>query len=186
MSDRDLRGRLLGPVTGRPRRPLSIRASTASWSMRFSLRTMMSGAPSSSSRFKRLLRLMTRRYRSLRSLVANRPPSSWTMGRMSGGITGTASKIIHSGRLPEMRKDSTTSRRLRMRARFWPAAVSSSAFSSWETFSTSTSSSSFLMASAPMPAWKSSSYFSRRSRYSFSVRVCILDSSFTLPGSVTM
>ena len=42
-------------------------ASTASCSMRFSLRTMMSGALSSSRRFRRLLRLMTRRYRSFRS-----------------------------------------------------------------------------------------------------------------------
>src|SRR6266536_3152194 len=69
MSDRLLSGRLPGPVTGRPRRPLSNRASTASWSMRFSLLTMISGAPRSSSRFSRLLRLMTRRYRSFRSLV---------------------------------------------------------------------------------------------------------------------
>jgi hypothetical protein len=37
--------------------------------MRFSLRTMMSGALSSSSRRRRLLRLMTRRYRSFRSEV---------------------------------------------------------------------------------------------------------------------
>jgi len=41
---------------------------------------MISGAPRSSSRLRRLLRLMTRRYRSLRSEVANRPPSSWTIG----------------------------------------------------------------------------------------------------------
>ena len=49
--------------------------------MRFSLRTMISGALSSSRRRNRLLRLMTRRYRSLRSEVANRPPSSGTSGR---------------------------------------------------------------------------------------------------------
>ena len=48
-------------LTARPRRPLSIRLSTASCNMRFSLRTMTSGAPSSISRCKRLLRLMTRR-----------------------------------------------------------------------------------------------------------------------------
>ena len=47
-----------GPVTGRPRRPLSIRASTASCSIRFSLRTMISGAPSSRSLFRRLFLLM--------------------------------------------------------------------------------------------------------------------------------
>jgi hypothetical protein len=45
---------------------------------------------------------MTRRYRSFRSLVAKRPPSSCTIGRISGGMTGTTSRIIHSGRLPEM------------------------------------------------------------------------------------
>ena len=50
-----------GPVTGRPRRPLSNRASTASCSIRFSLLTMISGAPRSSSRLRRLFRLITRR-----------------------------------------------------------------------------------------------------------------------------
>ena len=69
--------------------------------MRFSLRTMMSGARSSISRFRRLLRLMTRRYRSFRSDVAKRPPSSGTSGRSSGGITGTTSRIIQSGRAPD-------------------------------------------------------------------------------------
>ena len=44
-----------------PRRPLSNSASTASCSIRFSLRMMMSGALSSWSRLRRLLRLMTRR-----------------------------------------------------------------------------------------------------------------------------
>src|SRR5437016_1747670 len=44
MSDSDFSLRLPVPVIARPRRPLSIRASTASWSIRFSLRTMISGA----------------------------------------------------------------------------------------------------------------------------------------------
>src|SRR6059058_511404 len=69
MSDRDFSLRLPVPVIARPRRPLSISASTASCSIRFSLRTMISGAPSSRSRLSRLLRLITRRYRSLRSEV---------------------------------------------------------------------------------------------------------------------
>ena len=163
-----------------------MRASTASCSIRFSLRTMMSGAPSSMSLFRRLFLLITRLYRSFRSLVAKRPPSNCTSGRISGGITGTASRIIHSGRLPEMRKDSTTSRRLRMCTRFCPCAVSRSFLSSSLSFSQSISSSSFFTASAPMDASKSSSYFSRISRYSFSVSVCILESSRTEPGSVTM
>src|SRR5439155_287224 len=59
MSDSDFSLRLPVPVMARPRRPLSISASTASWSIRFSLRTMISGAPSSSSLFRRLLRLIT-------------------------------------------------------------------------------------------------------------------------------
>ena len=73
--------------------------------MRFSLRTMTSGACSSISFFSRLLRLMTRRYRSFRSEVAKRPPSSGTRGRSSGGITGSTSRIIHSGLLPDLRND---------------------------------------------------------------------------------
>src|SRR5574338_452498 len=80
--------------------------------MRFSLRTMTSGARSSMSFLRRLLRLMTRRYRSLRSDVAKRPPSSGTSGRSSGGMTGMTSMIIHSGRLPDSRKLSTTFSRL--------------------------------------------------------------------------
>src|SRR3989344_6931544 len=65
--------------------------------MRFSLVMMTSGALSSMSFFKRLLRLITRRYKSLRSLVAYRPPSSGTIGRRSGGKTGKTVKNIHSG-----------------------------------------------------------------------------------------
>jgi hypothetical protein len=61
MSLSDFSGRLFGPVMTLPRRPLSKSASTASCSMRFSLRMMISGALSSSSRLNRLLRLMTRR-----------------------------------------------------------------------------------------------------------------------------
>ena len=121
----------------------------------------MSGALSWMSRLRRLLRLMTRRYRSFRSDVANRPPSSWTMGRSSGGITGSTSMTIHSGLLPDRRKASTTSRRLTMRAFFWPEASLSSAWSWADRASRSTSCRSFFTASAPMPAWKSFSYFSR-------------------------
>jgi hypothetical protein len=47
MSLRDLSGRLFGPVIVLPRRPLSKRASTASWSIRRSFRMMISGALSS-------------------------------------------------------------------------------------------------------------------------------------------
>ena len=50
MSASDFSARLLAPVMALPRRPLSSSASTASCSMRFSLRTMISGAFSSSRR----------------------------------------------------------------------------------------------------------------------------------------
>ena len=123
MSEIDFSGRLPGPVTGRPRRPLSNSESTASWSIRFSLFTMISGAPRSSSRLRRLLRLITRRYRSLRSEVANRPPSSCTMGRRSGGMTGTASSTMPSGLLVVLRNAETTLSRFRARVFRCPLPV---------------------------------------------------------------
>ena len=61
MSVSDLSGRLLLPSTGRLQRPLSKSASTACWSIRFSLRMMTSGALRSISFLSRLLRLMMRR-----------------------------------------------------------------------------------------------------------------------------
>ena len=139
MSDSDFNGLLPGPVTGRPRLPLSIRASTASCSILFSLRTIISGAPNSRSLFNRLFLLMILLYRSFRSDVAKRPPSSCTIGRRSGGITGTASRIIHSGLFPEFLKDSTTSSLLTILARFCPFVLSflSSAFSSSQSLSRS-------------------------------------------------
>ena len=121
----------------------------------------------------------------MRSLVAKRPPSSWTMGRISGGITGSTSMTIHSGLLPDRRKASTTSSRLTMRAFFWPEAFFSSAWSCSLSCSRSMSASSFFTASAPMPAWKSSSYFSRMSRYSFSERIWFFISGVS-PASVTI
>ena len=72
----------------------------------------MSGALSSIRRFSLLFRFITRRYRSLRSEVANRPPSKGTNGLNSGGITGTTSSIIHSGRHPDSINASTNFSRL--------------------------------------------------------------------------
>ena len=46
---------------------------------------------------KLLFLLITLRYKSFRSDVANLPPSSGTKGLNSGGITGITFKIIHSG-----------------------------------------------------------------------------------------
>ena len=173
MSDSDFSARLPGRVTGRPLLPLSIRASTASCSILFSLRTMISGAPSSSSLFRRLLRLMILLYRSFKSDVAKRPPSSCTIGRRSGGITGTASRIIHSGRLPDSRNASTTSRRLMILARFCPLASTSSFFRSTASVSRSMACSSSLMDSAPMPTRKRLPQVSLASWYSFSERTCL-------------
>ena len=48
----------------------------------------------------------------MRSEVAKRPPSSGTSGRSSGGITGTTSRIIHSGRLFDSMKASISFSRL--------------------------------------------------------------------------
>ena len=151
MSDSDFRALFPGPVTGRPLLPLSISPSTASCNIRFSLRTMISGAPSSRSLLKRLFLLIIRRYRSFRSDVAKRPPSNCTIGRKSGGITGITVRIIHSGLLPDSRNASTTSNLLITRARFCPVALLSSAFSSAASFSRSISRSNFWIASAPMP-----------------------------------
>ena len=107
------------------------------------------------------------------------------MGRISGGMTGRTSIIIHSGLLPLWRKASTTSRRLTSLAFFWPPAEASSSRSLTDSSSQSICCSSFLMASAPMPASKSSSYFSRMSRYSRSERIWHFSSGVS-PGSVTI
>ncbi len=153
--------------------------------MRFSLRTIMSGAPSSNNLFSRLLRFITRRYRSLRSEVAKRPPSNWTIGLNSGGITGITSSIIHSGRLPDLRNASTTSRRRVARMRRWPevSLISLRKLSACD--SRSISSSSFLIASAPIPALNPFWYFSRYSRYSLSLSSCFLAKGVS-PGSITI
>ena len=153
----------------RPRRPLSSKASTASCSIRFSLRTMMSGAFSSKRRFKRLLRLMTRRYRSFKSDVAKRPPSKGTRGRRSGGSTGKTVITIHSGLLPESRKDSNSFRRLDIFLSLVSEPVCGiSARSSSISPSTSMSFNRSCTASAPILAINSSPYCSRALKYSSS------------------
>ena len=112
MSARDFNGRLFEPVIARPRRPLSNKASTDSCNIRFSLRTIISGAFKSNKRFKRLLRLITRRYKSFKSDVAKRPPSKGTKGRNSGGNTGSTVITIHSGLLSEVKNASRSFKRL--------------------------------------------------------------------------
>ena len=157
MSAKDLSVRLFAPVMALPRRPLSKSESTASCSMRFSLRAMISGAFNSSKRRRRLLRLITRRYRSFKSEVAKRPPSSGTKGRKSGGRTGNTSKIIHSGFMPDFLNASRTFKRLAFFLIF-----SSEPVSSLRSFSISASMSklcsSSLMPSAPILATNSSPY----------------------------
>ncbi|CVM13888.1 Uncharacterised protein [Streptococcus pneumoniae] len=165
MSESDLSGRLPGPVTGRPRRPLSNSESTASCSMRFSLLTMISGAPRSSSRFRRLLRLITRRYRSLRSEVAKRPPSSCTIGRSSGGITGTASRTMPSGELSVVRNALTTFRRFKARVLRWPLPVLMVSRSISDSASRSKVCRRRWIASAPIEPSKYWPYLSRMARY---------------------
>ncbi|CNH70182.1 Uncharacterised protein [Mycobacterium tuberculosis] len=111
---------------------------------------MISGAPRSISLLRRLLRLITRRYRSLRSLVANRPPSSCTIGRSSGGITGTASSTMPIGELPDCWNAATTLSRLSARSFFCPLPlrITSRRFSA--SASMSKFSINFWIDSAPM------------------------------------
>ena len=185
MSASDFSGRLLVPVIARPRRPLSSNASTDSCSMRFSLRTIMSGAFSSRSRRRRLLRLITRRYRSFRSEVANRPPSSGTSGRRSGGNTGNMVNTIHSGLLPDSTKPSMSFRRFDSRLSFvsdFVAPISSRTLIISRCRSIVISIS--RTASAPMRASNSSPYCSRASRYISSV-ISWPRSSSVIPGSTT-
>ena len=47
---------------------------------------------------------MTLLYKSLRSEVANLPPSKGTKGLKSGGKTGKTSRIIHSGLFVDLTK----------------------------------------------------------------------------------
>ncbi len=185
MSASDFSGRLLVPVMARPRRPLSSSASTDSCSMRFSLRTMMSGALSSSRRRRRLLRLMTRRYRSFRSEVAKRPPSSGTSGRRSGGSTGSTVMTIHSGRLPDSRKASISLMRLvrRLSLVSEPVAAISSRRRVISDCRSIVRSSSYT-ASAPIAASKSSPCSWRACRYCSSVSSW-RRSRAVRPGSVT-
>ena len=142
-----------GPVTGRPRRPLSIRAF-----YRFLQHTLLvcgpiiSGAPSSSSLFRRLLRLIILLYKSFRSEGGqNGLRPAVPSGADQAEFTGIASIIIHSGLFPEPRRASTTSERLMIRARFCPLASRRPAFSSADSFSRSIACSSSLMDSAPFP-----------------------------------
>ena len=185
MSASDFSGRLLLPVIARPRRPLSSNASTDSCNMRFSLRTIISGALSSSSRRNRLLRLITRRYRSFRSEVANRPPSRGTSGRRSGGNTGNTDITIHCGLLPDSMKESTSFSRLIKRLSLVSDLVASiSSRNLRDSDSRSISFNRSWTASAPIRASNSSPCSSIASRYCSSLSSCPR-SSVVSPSSMT-
>ena len=129
--------------------------------MRFSLRMMTSGALRSTSFFRRLLRLMIRRYRSFRSDVAKLPLSSSTSGRRSGGITGITSMTIHSDLFSEPRMASIIFSRLVRSLIFCLLLVfSMSARIFTASLLRSSRPRSFLIASAPISASNSAPYFS--------------------------
>src|SRR4051812_49779391 len=95
MSVSDLSGRFELPSTGRLQRLLSNSASTDCCNMRFSLRMMTSGALRSTNFLRRLLRLMMRRDKAVKVLVAEVPPSQKTNGGRAGGVDRVHPPTIH-------------------------------------------------------------------------------------------
>ncbi len=95
------------------------------------------------------------------------------MGRNSGGMTGSTSRIIQVGLALERRKSSTTLSRLIAFCLRWPLATRDSSRSRYISWSRSIRPSSSLIASAPMPAWKARPKRSWKSRYWVSVRSCL-------------
>ena len=185
MSANDFNGRLFEPVIALPLLPLSSNASTDSCSILFSFRTIMSGALSSKSLFNRLFLLITRRYRSFKSEVANLPPSKGTSGLRSGGSTGRASSIIHSGLFPDPKNASNSFSRFE----YFLIFVSDLVFGI-SLLIVAISSSMLIspnracIASAPIIATNSSPNSSNASKYSSSVKSCPF-SKVVNPGSVT-
>ena len=132
----------------------------------------MSGATKSRRRLRRLLRLITRRYKSFRSEVAKRPPSSGTRGRKSGGKIGRTDMIIHSGLLPEAANASINFKRLVIFLRLVSEPISGSSSRICATSaSRSICCNNASTASAPIFASNSSPCSSNASRYSSSVRI---------------
>ncbi len=82
--------------------------------------------------------------------MANRPPSSCTIGRSSGGITGTASSTMPIGELPDCWNAATTFSRLSARSFFWPLPFRITSRSASASASMSKFSMSFWIASAPI------------------------------------
>ena len=86
--------------------------------------------------------------------MAKRPPSSCTIGLSSGGITGTASRTIHSGLFSERMNAFTTFSRLIARCCFCPFDVAMISRSEAASASRSRSRRRSRIASAPMPPRK--------------------------------
>ncbi len=98
LSLNDLSGRLASVFTALDFRLLSNSESTASCSIRFSLRRITSGAFISIKRFKRLFRMIT--YDKDRSdQMWQPPPIEWNQRSQLGGITGTTRITMCSGLL---------------------------------------------------------------------------------------
>ena len=155
--------------------------------MRFSLRIITSGVFNWSRFFRRLFLLITLRYKSLRSEVANLPPSKGTSGLKSGGMTGNTSRIIHSGRVWLWANPCASLSLFDnfLRTCFERVFVIASSNSSTRERRSILASKS-RTASAPIPARKlSSPNSSSASRSSCSVSNCA-SSRGVLPGSVTM
>ena len=146
----------------------------------------MPGAPISNKRFKRLLRLITLRYKSFKSDVAKRPPGNGTNGLKSGGNTGRTVITICSGLLPELLKDSSICKRLSIFLDFASDVTDGNAS---RIMLISSSISMFLsinrIASPPISAVKSSPYVDKHSWYSSSVRIWPLSRS-VMPPSMTI
>ena len=113
----------------------------------------MSGALKSINLPNRLFLLITLRYKSFKSDVANLPPSKGTNGLSSGGITGSVVKTIHSGLFPDEAKDSNN---LSLLIVFSNTTFELIDFISSRSLSLSASTSIFfkhsLIAAAPIPA----------------------------------
>ena len=187
ISERDFNGRLLVPVITLPLLPLSNKASQASCNILFSFLTIISGAFKLSNLCNLLFLLITLRYKSFKSDVANRPPSRGTSGRNSGGITGITFNIIHSGLSLDSKKASINFKRLTNFFFFVSDDVAAKSsltvfFSSWRSISER----SFCIASAPIILSKLSPCSSLRLALVSSSSISYFFIDLTIPGSVTI
>ena len=155
--------------------------------MRFSLRTMISGACMSINLFKRLLRIITRRYKSFKSDAATWPASSVTSGRISGGITGRISGNIHAGSVLDSRNASTSFNCLINALRFASDLVSANSARRRRRSSPISRLAIILRTpSAPMPTWNASAPNSSTAAwYSSSLMTSYIFKDVS-PGSVTI